>query len=85
MGAATEEHAVIHIAIVGMSFVKVQSGRQVALATVAEVMAGRWSAALAMKRMAQAHGVSPDAFMLHCLDGVLGMSELAAIDGEVRS
>jgi len=76
---------VIHIAIVGMSFVKVQSGRQVALATVAEVMAGRWSAALAMKRMAQAHGVSPDAFMLHCLDGVLGMSELAAIDGEVRS
>jgi len=75
----------VSIAIVGMSFVKMQSGRQVAIATVAETMAGRWSAALAMKRMAQAHGVSPEGFVLHCRDGVLGMQELTSVDGEVRS
>lgn len=74
----------IHIAIVGMSFVKVQAGRQVGIATVSEALAGRWSAALAMKRMAAAHGVSPESYCLACKDGWLGLEELTAIEGEVR-
>lgn len=75
----------IHIAIVGLSFVKVQHGAYQGTATVAEVMAGRWSAALAMKRMAQAHGVSPESYCLACSDGWLGIEELTAIEGEARS